>query len=183
VQALVLSRYVFFKPRIIATIAAGLTAAGKLKVVDEMILALQEYVDALGSGQDAEGQAILAALQEVDDVLAVMVVDVIVWRSDIGRPSTETLIDALIDAVRGAGSDEVALRLAINTAVSETPPLVPTSTRIPDRSLLLGPGGAPATDEEIESGQFKVSATVEGLPWWVVLDLEPADIVIREEEG
>lgn len=183
VQALVLSRYVFFKPRIITTIAAGLTAAGKLKVVDEMILALQEYVDGLSSGEPADGQAILAALQEVEDVVEVVVVDVLVWRSDLSQPATETLIDALIDAVKGAGSDEVALRLAINTAISETPPLAPTSTRIPDRSLLLGPEGAPATDEEIESGDFTVSATVAGEPWWVVLDLEPADIVIREEES
>jgi hypothetical protein len=181
---LVISRYVFFKPRILATIAAGLTAAGKLKVVDELILALQGYVDGLTSGQAAEGAAILETLLTVEDVNEAQIVDVYVWRSDLGRPASETLIDALVNAVLGAPDDEAALRLAITTAVSQTPPLVPTSTRIADRSLLKGPDGQqPATDEQIESGDFQVVATVEGEPWWVVLDLQAADIVIREQEG
>jgi hypothetical protein len=183
VQALVISRYVFFKPRILATIAAGLTAAGKLKVVEELILALQGYVDGLTSGQPAEGSAILETLLTVEDVNEAQIVDVYVWRSDLGRPASETLIDALVNAVLGAPDDEAALRLAITTAVSQTPPLVPTSTRIPDRSLLQGPDGQPATDEQVESGDFQVAATVDGELWWVVLDLQAADIVIREQEG
>jgi hypothetical protein len=182
VQATVVSRYVFFKPRIFATIAPGLTAAGKLKVIDEMILALQEYVDGLSSGQPAEGQAMLEALGGVDDVTKAQIMDVLVWRSDLDRPATESLVDAIVTAVL-VGADETALRQAISSALSEIPPLVPTSTRIPDRSLLQGPDGQPATDEQIENGDFQVVATVGGQPWWVVLDLEPADIVVQELES
>jgi uncharacterized phage protein gp47/JayE len=182
VQATVVSRYVFFKPRIFATIAPGLTAAGKLKVIDEMILALQAYVDGLSSGQPAEGQAMLEALGGVEDVTKAQIMDVLVWRSDLDRPATESVVDAIVTAVL-VGADETALRQAISSALSEIPPLVPTSTRIPDRSLLQGPDGQPATDEQIENGDFQVVATVGGQPWWVVLDLEPADIVVQELES
>jgi hypothetical protein len=181
VQATVISRYVFFKPRIFATIAPGLTAAGKLKVVDEVIAALQAYVDGLSSGQPAEGQAMLAALGGVEDVTEVRIVDVLVWRSDLDRPATESLVEVILTAVV-AGSDEASLRSAITAALQETPPLVPTSTRIPDRRLLLGPDGQPATDEQIESGDFQVAATVAGEPWWVVLDMVAADVVVQAME-
>jgi len=180
VQATLVSRYVFFKPRIFATIAPGLTAAGKLKVQDEMIAALQAYVDGLGSAQPAEGAKLLEAVQGVEDVNEAIIVDVIVWKSDLGRPAAESLVDVLVTAVQGAGADIDLLRLAISSAVAMTPPLVPTNTRIPDRSLLQALDGSPATDEQIEAGEFQIIAQVDGQPGWVVLDIEPADIVLQE---
>ena len=183
VQATIVSRYVFFKPRVLATIAPGLTAAGKLKVADEMMAALQDYVDGLSSGQPAQGQEMLAALTTVDDVNEARIVDVMVWRSDLGQPATESLVDAIVTAVQGAGDDDEALRQAITSTVSEIPPLVPTSTRIPDRSLLQGPDGEPVTDEQIDASEFQVAAQVDGDDWWVVLDIESADIVLQEQES
>jgi hypothetical protein len=56
----------------------------------------------------------------------------------------------------------------------------PPSERTPDRSLVQGPGGQRATDEEIEAGTFQVSATVNGEAWTIALDVEPADIVLAE---
>ena len=186
VQALVISRYVFFKPRILTTIAPGLTAAGKLQVIDELIAALQAYTDGLSSGQPAEGQAMLKALKDVEDVVDVKIVDVLVWRSDLGRPAQATLVDGIANAVvasraGGAPDDLDALKLIITSTLQETPPLVPTNTRIPDRSLLQGPDGQPASDAQIESGDFRVVATVGGDKWWVVLDMEPADVVVEEK--
>ncbi len=186
VQALVISRYVFFKPRILATIAPGLTAAGKLQVVDELIAALQGYTDGLSSGQPAEGQAMLKALKDVEDVVDVKIVDVLVWRSDLGRPAQATLVEGIANAVvasraGGAPDDLDALKLIITSTLQETPPLVPTNTRIPDRSLLQGPDGQPASDAQIESGDFQVAAMVGGDKWWVVLDMEPADVVVEEK--
>ncbi len=180
VQATIVSRYVFFKPRIFATIAPGLTAAGKLKVADEMIAALQAYVDGLGSADPAEGSKLLEAVQGVDDVSDATIVDVIVWKSDLSKPASETLVEAIVTAVQGAGTDPEAQKAAISTAVSQTPPLVPTSTRIPDRSLLQSLDGGSATDEQIESGDFQIIAQVDGQPGWVVLDIEQADIVLQE---
>lgn len=190
VQATIVSRYVFFKPRIFVTIAPDLTAAGKLKVVDEMIAALQAYVDGLGSGDPALGldpddpknnPSLLKAIREVDDVSEATIVEVIVWKSDLERPATQTLVDTIVTAVQGAGSDDEALRQAISTAVSEKPPLAPTSARIPDRSLLQDLEGNSATDEQIEAGEFQIIAHVDGEDGWVVLDMEPADIVLREK--
>lgn len=183
VQATIVSRYVFFKPRIFVTITPGLTAAGKLKVADDMIAALQGYVDNLSSGQPAEGQALLAALKEVDDVTQAKIVDVIVWKSDLGRPATETLVASILTAVQGAGSDETAMRAAITRAVSENPPLTPTNTRIPDGSLLQAPDGSPVSDDQIEAGEFQVVAMVDGQQGWVVLDIERADLVLQEQEA
>ena len=46
------------------------------------------------------------------------------------------------------------------------------------RSLIIGPdGAAQATDEEIETGQFKINIEKE---WWPVLEMEPADIQLTE---
>ncbi|VAW30255.1 hypothetical protein MNBD_CHLOROFLEXI01-3943 [hydrothermal vent metagenome] len=183
VQATLVSRYIYFKPRIFATIGSGLTAAGKLQVGDEVKAALQSYVDGLSSGDPAEGAALLEAIEGVDDVSKAQIVDVVVWRSDLSRPGAETLVDTIVTAVQGVGADDKALREAIASAVSETPPLVPTSTRIPDRSLLQGAAGQQATDEEIEAGEFQVVAQIGGEAWWVVLDVEAADIVLQEQES
>ncbi|MBK8985284.1 MAG: hypothetical protein IPM39_04255 [Chloroflexi bacterium] len=102
------------------------------------------------------------------------------WKSDLGRPAAESLVDALVTAVQGAGTDPDAIRAAIGTAVAQTPPLVPTSTRIADRTLLRATDGSPATDAQIESGDFQIVAQVDGQPGCVVLDIEPADIVLQE---
>lgn len=183
VQATVIARYVFFKPRALVTIAAGLTAAGKLQVIDDIIAALQEYVDGLSSGDPAVGADLLSAIKEVDDVTDAQIVDVMAWRSDVGQPGAESLIDAVVTAVEGASADdEAALRSAITAALTETPPLTPTSNRIPDRSFVQGPSGQRATDDEIENADFKVVAEYQGEKWWVVLDVAPADIVLREKE-
>ena len=39
---------------------------------------------------------------------------------------------------------------------------------------------ARATDQDIEKGTFKVTATVDGEPWWIALDIEQADILLVE---
>ncbi len=179
VLATVVSRYVFFKPRIFATITPNLTAPGKLKVADDIMAALQTYVDGLGSGDPAEGAALLQAITSVDDVGAATIVDVMVWRSDLGKPAGETLVDALVTAVEGSTPEN--LHEILSNALAETPPLVPTSTRIPDRSLLQNAEGQPASDEQIEAGEFQIAAQVDGTDWWVVLDIEAADIVLQEQ--
>ena len=182
VQATLVSRYVFFKPRLTATITPGLTAAGKLKVKNEIIAGIQDYVDGLSSGQPAEGARLLAAIGDVSDVSDASIATVYVWRSDLGRPVTEALVDTILTAVQGAGEDPDALRAAVTTAVSETPPLTPTSTHIYDSSLLQSLDGGPATPDQVEAGQFVVAAQVDGDDWWVVLDMDQADIVLNEQE-
>jgi hypothetical protein len=141
VLATLVARYVFFKPRIAARLAAaGLTAAGKEKVKAEAIAALEKYVAGLGSGQSAKGGELLAALAGVPEISAPRFHDVLAWRSDLS----------------GSGG------------------------RTPDRDRVLGPGGARATDAEIEAGTFEVSPQIGGESWWVALDMEPADLLLEE---
>jgi len=185
VQATLLAWYVFFKPRIVAQITPGLPAAGKPKVIDEIITALQAYVDGLSSGDPAEGQALLKAVTDVGDVSKkeTRIVDVMAWRADVGRPGAETMVETILTALQGVPSDDPeALRAAVTGAVSEVPSLVPSGRRIADRGLVQGPTGKRATDEEIEAGDFQVTAVIDSEKWWVVLDIEPADIVLQEGE-
>jgi hypothetical protein len=182
VLATLVARYVFFKPRIIVNVIPGLTANGKIKLLDEIIARLQEYVDTLSAGDPAQGQELIAAIKKVKEVTsAPKIVDVMAWQSDLAHAGPELLVDALLNAITAAPTgDQAVLRTALlNTLILSTP-TVPTGRRIPNRGLVQGPSGQRATDAEIDAGTFQVSATVEGEPWWVVLDLERADIVLLE---
>jgi hypothetical protein len=180
VQATLVARYVFFKLRIVAKLARGLTAEGKDKVKDEIIAALQAYVDTLSAGKPAEGKDLLDAIKKVTKASQPKIVDVMAWRSDIERPGPEFLADALLKTIRTApAGGDVALRAALLATLTDATPTAPTGTRIPDRGLVQGAAGR-ATDAEIDAGTFQVAATVNGEAWWVVLDLERADIRFLE---
>jgi hypothetical protein len=179
VEAVVAARYVFFKPRLAAKLQPGLTAAGKAKVVDQVVAALQAYVDGLGPGDPATGEALLAAVGKVVEVSEPRFADVIAWRSDIGDPGATTLMDTLVQTIEAApSSDETALRTALTAVLSATGPTAPSTRRTPDRVRVQGAGGARATDAEIERGAFEVAPV--DATWWVVLDMERADVVLAE---
>lgn len=193
VQATLIARYVFFKPRVRVRIAPGLTPDGKLKLTDEIIQAMQKYVDTLTAGESATGEKLLAAITSVKEVSKkkgeTKIVDVMAWRSDIGQPGPEALVKALVEAAgeiydAPATGDEQArkeaLMVALTNVFSAVAPPVPTGRRIPDRSLVQGPTGARATDAELEAGTFQVASMVGGDKWWVVLDVEQADILLEE---
>ena len=184
IQATLVARYVFFTPRLAVTVRPGLTTLGKEKVVNAVIDAVQKYVDTLTSGQPAIGADLIAAAKQADaDVTDARVADVITWRSDLGRPGGAVLTDAVLEAIVGvpAGNAD-ALRAAVEGALTgSVPALPPTGRRIPDRSLLQASDGSPATDEQIDKGEFQVSATVGGDPFWVVLDMASTDIALAEQ--
>ncbi len=182
VQATLVARYVFFKPRMLVIIRPGLTPQGKDKVAAEVIAAIQTYVDGLSSGDNADGSILLNEFKKVADVQDIKIADVIAWRSDLGSPGAQSLVEVVFQALAGAPGDEAAQRLAVEAAISaEIPALMPAARRIPDRNLVQGPDGSRATDEQIEKGQFTIAATVDGEQWWVVLDMESADLVLREQ--
>lgn len=191
VQATLIARYVFIKPRMRVGIAAGLTAAGKVKVVNEIIDAMQKYVDSLGAGDPVKGEELLKAITGVKDVKKAntKIVDVMAWQSDVGQPGRESLVKLLVDTVKtsvtidtSTDSDarDKSLTTAITNVLSEIEPLVPTGRRIPNRNLVQGSTGQRATDAEIEEGKFQVVAVIDNQNWWIVLDVEPADIVVEE---
>jgi hypothetical protein len=188
IQTTLVARYIYFKLRIVAEVVPNLPAVAKPKIIEDIIAAIQTYIDTLSSGGDAEGAKILAAIAAIKEIRQqagkpkARIIEVTTWRTDIGRPGTADLVDALLIAFQGVPvTDPEAQRTAINAVLTETTPsIVPTGRRIADRSLILGATGQPAKDGEIEIGQFKISATVGGDQWWIVLDLEPADIVLIE---
>ena len=182
----VVAKYVFFKPRMVVTVAGGLTAAGKVKVVGEIIDAMQQYSDSLSAGQPASGPDLIKqinqSVKEASDPTSIKMVDVMAWRADIGNPGAQSFVDLLMQAIQAtpAGNND-ALRAALTSVVSDAAPGPPSERRIPDRSLVQGPSGQQATDLEIEAGTFQVSATVNGEAWTIALDSEPADIFLAEK--
>jgi len=182
----VVAKYVFFKPRMVVTIAAGLTAAGKTKVVTEIIAALQQYCDGLSAGQPVKGADMIKAIaQDVKEASApgsIRVVDVMAWHADVANPGAQNFVDLLLQAVQSVPFGNAdALRTALTSVVTDAAPGPPSERRIADRSLVQGPGGQQATDQEIETGMFQVSATVSGEAWTIALDCEPADILLAEK--
>lgn len=175
------ARYVYATPRVVVRVAADLPGPGKAKVKEEMIAALRGYVDRLGSGEPAVGKAMLAALGEVPGIEEPVIRDVVVFRADLDRPGPADLATILARALTAdAGADPETVLAA---ALDEVPPVASLGRRVADRSLLQstaeGREGQPASDEEIEAGEFQVAATVGGEAWWVALDMEPADVLLQ----
>ncbi len=186
VQATVVARYIFFKPRIVITINPGsaITAAGKEKVIQQIIDSLQAYVDDLSSGDAATGDALLEAITDADkdNIKDGRIVDVITWQSDLGQPGAESLVNEILNTLALIPADDTeAQRTAVTEIVTtETPTLLPSGSRIPNRNLVVGKSGARATDEELEKGEFQIVAEIDGEKWWLVLDMEPADVYLQE---
>ncbi len=199
VQATLVAKYVYFTPRIKLTIASGLTPAGKLKLINQVIDAIQKYVDGLAVGTPAKGADIVAAIlkggiKEITDATQIKFSDVIAARSDISSPVADALAGSLVDAVLNVItsasltdptklsqvlSDPTALRKVLTDAIDNHVPLPPTSQRIPDRGAIQNLSGQRATDTDIESGQFQVSPIVNGdNQWQIVLDMAPTDIAL-----
>ena len=186
VLATLVARYVFMKPRLVATVAPGLSAAGKVKLTGEIIAAMQSYVDGLAAGAPATGAALLDAIgknvKELSDPARLKFVDVMAWIADVGNPKSDPLLEALVSAVGAtARGNDAALRAAIAAVLSATSPPVFSGDRSQARDLVQGPSGARATDVEVEAGTFSVVAVVNGeANWTIALDVDPSDIVLAE---
>ncbi|HEV7671594.1 MAG TPA: baseplate J/gp47 family protein [Thermoanaerobaculia bacterium] len=142
VLSTLVARYVYFRPRIVAKVAAGLSGAAKEKVKAQALAALEAYVASLSAGQNAKAGELLAALSPVSEISDARFRDVLAWRSELSGASA--------------------------------------GVRMPDRDRIVGPGGARATDAEIEAGTFEISPQVDGESWWVSLDMSPADLLLQE---
>lgn len=142
VLSTLVARYVYFKPRIVAKIAPGLSGAAKEKVKAQALGALEAYVASLSAGQNAKAGELLASLAAVTEISDARFRDVLAWRSELSGASA--------------------------------------GVRTPDRDRIVGPGGARATDAEIEAGTFEISPQVDGESWWVALDMGVADLLLEE---
>jgi hypothetical protein len=175
IAATVVARFVYVTPRLALRLSPGVPATAHPAVVDAVIAAVQAVVDSLGAGEPLTGAALLAAAQQVTGVATARVADVLTWRADVNRPGPQTLVDAVLGAVATAAGDEALLRTAVTDLLTGTAAAPPTAGRVPDRSLVQGPDGAPATDDEIAAGTFSVLTPTDGT-WWLALDLTATDV-------
>ena len=182
VLATVVARYVFVTPRTALTLTTSITPAGKLKLVGQLIDALQTYVDQLPAGDAATGAAMLAAINAVPELKAAnpRFLDVLAARADINDPGTQPLVEALVAAVQVApATDAATLTTAIgNVLSSDVQPLF-SENRIPDRTLVVGKSGQ-ATDDEIEAGTFSVvlPPPQNGEKWSIALEMSASDLLV-----
>ena len=182
IRTTLIARYVFVTPRLSVGITPGLTSAGKTKIAEDVIAAIDEMIRPLSSGDPLVGADLLAAIKAVDDVLDATILDVAVARSDVSVAKAETLVDAVTGFIlAGVPSEETKLRSEVEQLLFDSGAGVPGGRRIPDRSLILNAAGdAPATDVEIEAAEFQVDATVLGEPGWIALAMTPADVALIE---
>ncbi|HVG43430.1 MAG TPA: baseplate J/gp47 family protein [Longimicrobium sp.] len=172
------ARYVYFRPRLTAVLAGGLTPEGQLKAAEQVVAALGGYVDALGKGEPATGEGMLKALKAVRDVRDPVFVDVAAAVSDVDRPSSLELAHTVVASLGTLPPGADALASALAGALDRNAPPAPTGGRKPDRSRVVGDDGKPASDAAIEAGTFSVLARVGGEDGWVVLEMGPADVLL-----
>lgn len=181
IELTIAARFVFVTLRLTAKIPAGTTGEGKLKFADEIIVALQQYIEGLPAGGSATGADLLGAIKKVKDVKDPKIVDVRTARSDVGQPGSSPLVEALVarlETVNVSSTD--ALRAAVEETINtEGPTLVASGRRIPDRDLVqsVARTAQRANDGEIERGAFIIKPPDE---FSLALDMEPSDIVLQE---
>ena len=174
------ARYVFVKPRLQITVG-GLNGPAKTKLAQQVIAAIQAYVDTLKPGDPAKApqlvHAILSGIPQVKDAKNILFADVLTSRADVSKPGKDTLLDTLVNAVAATPPGDLAkLRVAIQDVLQP----IFSERRIPDRTLVQGPTGQPATDQQIQNGQFQVTSVVKGEKFSIALDLAPTDIILVE---
>ncbi|MEM9010943.1 MAG: baseplate J/gp47 family protein [Pseudomonadota bacterium] len=185
VRTRLIARYVFLTPKVAVEIAPGLTSAGKLKLAEDVVAAIDAAIQPLSSGDPLLGADLLSAVKAVEDVAEARILDVATARSDVSITPPETVVDAVVGYIGdGPPTEETLLRAEVEDLLFGTGSTVPGGDRIPDRSLILNEAGdAPATDVEIEDATFQINATVDGEPWWIALDMAPGDVALIEGES
>ena len=183
VRTQLVARYIFLKLKVLLTLNGGIEGEGKIKIIDQVIAALQVYVNGLQSGKPAQGKALLKAIYDADDAInqeSSRIVDVRPARADIGQTGTESLVNALIEAFeQSAANSTTDLKNKLRQVVTQAGVAIPSLNRIPDTSLIRKAEGDGAVEPgDVETGNFQVLATIGEEAWWIVLDIDRADIQV-----
>ncbi len=184
VFATVIAPYIVFKPKVVAQINKDLNRppAGVAKIIDDIIAAVQSYTDGVASGNAAMGQDLVKAIAGVKNVTQVTIKDVITWKTDLGKASNDTTVDIVMKAIESSPPGNLdALRNSISQALSsEAPSAIPAGRLIISRDLVSGLSGNPLTDDDIEKGNFQIKTTLDSQKWRLMLDMETADVLLKE---
>jgi hypothetical protein len=150
-----LAKYLFIRPRMEVPVTPGLSAAGKIKVVQQVIDAIRTYTETLKAGEPALASRILDAIvkdekTKVADVLNAgdvkpKIKDVIVQTADLSAPT-------------------------------------PSAERVARSSQLLDKDGhAISALDDSNRESFSISAVVDGeRDWTIALDMDASDIALKE---
>jgi hypothetical protein len=157
VRATFTGLFVYFTPKLKVRIESIGLAAGELKIKDDIILAMQQYVDGLSAGKPALGKELLAAIKRVEGVLT----------------SADPADDPKFVEVVASRADQKndGQRIPDRSLVQLDPEEDDTTD---------GTSNERATDEQIAGGNFKV---IPFTPQYsVVLEIAAADIELREPD-
>jgi hypothetical protein len=182
VRAAVVAHFAYYRPRLVARVAAGLPPAGRAKAAQQIVDALDRYTRGLPAGAAAKGRDMIAAINrsapETGQPEQVRFLDVMAWRSDAARPGPDALLDALVAAASGvAPGNGDALRKSLAAALADSVAEAPSGRHVPDRSLIRKAGSnVAATDVDIDSGEFEVVPDANGGRSLLVLDMSPDDV-------
>lgn len=186
IQLTVAGRFVFMTPKVVAGISAGLTGDGKTKIANQIIAALQAYIDKLAAGAPAVGGDMLEAIKKVPDISKdkePSIVAVRTLRSDVENADADPLVEALVAVVTDVNTaDTEAVRAAVKSVVESDATVLPSGRREPDRGLVKavnesGVTGGRATDGDIATGKFVI---VPPENFSLVLEMETTDIILSE---
>jgi Baseplate J-like protein len=182
VLATVTARYVYLRPRLsITLLPASTPPEGQVKIIAQVLAAMQAYVDTLTRGQDVLGKELLAAVKTVKEAKDPVFADVVAWKSDVERAGPEAVAARTVAALSTDLPSREVLQAALAAALEDTLPGAPTGARTPARSLVLNEAGtSPATPDEIAKGEFRVSAKADGEEWWIYLDVSAADVQVSK---
>lgn len=180
VRAVVTAWYIYVRPRLRVTPTGDLPPEGQAKLVAEVLAGMQGYVDRLTQGEEAKGEALLKAAT-VPGVKKVAFAEVLVWKSDTERTPLAAIAERTVASLPAIPPDRALLQAALEDALRGRLPGAPTGGRIPSRGLILAAeGDAPATDDQIASGEFRVQATIGSERWWIYLDAGHADVLLEK---
>lgn len=184
IQLTVAGRFVFITPKVVAGIPSGLTGDGKTKIANQIIAALQAYIDGLSAGVPAVGTDMLDEIKKVPDVDKPSIIAVRTLKSDVENADADPFITKLTEVVIDVNTaDTEAVRNAVKSVVeSGANVLVPSGRREPDRDLVKAVDNkgtilGKATDGDIAAGNF-VIVPPEGFSF--VLEMQTTDIILRE---
>lgn len=174
----VVAPLVFVKLRINTKITGGLTGPGQDKIKTDIVSALQAYTDTLASSSPASGSDMVGAVKKVKDVSDAVIKEAFCWRADVGKAGSDPLAALFVSALAGVNpTDAAAVTLVVQDVIeNQASALLPSGGRISDNTLIKKPDGSPATDGDVEAGNFQV---VPPSGFSIVLDMEPSDIALQ----
>jgi hypothetical protein len=210
IRANLVGKFIFVKPRLTVQLPATHMAnpAKKARVIDTLLTAIQTYGQTLRGGLPLKGEDLLAAIQAALTPEAIVtLLEMRTWYADVEASATERLIKALEKSFREVdlSQDPEPIQQALsqiardklekaNTFAPSNGQRIPISTLVKQTDDQGEALAKEATPQAIRAGKFQIAPQTlqkvlhpgaDGAPtltgdWQIVLDADPADILLVE---